>query len=793
MSALQSPQPPPAEGILTALINEIATISTRIILVLDDCHLIETQPILDALAFLLRRMPPQLHLVIATRVDPPLPLARLRVRGQLTELRATDLRFSSSEAAEFLNQMMGLGLAAEDIAALESRTEGWIAGLQLAAISMRDLDDATSFIQSFTGSNRLVLDYLIEEVLNQQSADVQDFLLQTAILDRMTGSLCDVLTSRESSQETLETLDRANLFVVPLDKERRWYRYHHLFADFLCRRLHLSQPDHLKALQHLASKWYEENGYTDEAIEYALRANDLDRVADLVSSVAETVWRRGEHGKLGRWLNALAVESVRAKPILACFYAWIQFASGQQDLAEASLQATESALIESGQSSDSVIALRGKIAAIRAAMATYRSDGAESIRQAQKALEYLPARDGIWRDTASVALGDAYVFTGDYLRAHEVHRDSLQKIQITGNAYLYVICSYKLMMSLKALGKLQLAIQLCQESWQYAQDHGIAHTAVIGMLFAIWGDLLAEVNDLDGATRLVEKGVVLAQSGADVVILGWAQMCLTRVLFSKGAYSEAAGIIQETKNSPLPPIISNQLTGWQIRIWLARNESSSAIQWGKEQGLTPEGEYDHVGGLVYIAFARILIIQGCYPEASELLQRLLADTEVGHHTSRAIQVLNLTALNLKAWGDSEKALSAISSALKLAQPGGFIRIFVDEGPPMAHLLYEALGRGIAPEYVQRLLAAFPVAESEQATPQKTQTPESDLIEPLSERELEVLGLFAQGLTNSEIASRLFLSPHTVKTHSSNIYSKLGVHRRTQAVARARALGILSST
>jgi LuxR family maltose regulon positive regulatory protein len=316
LSALQSPQPPPVEGILTALINEIATISTRIILVLDDCHLIETQPIHDALAFLLRRMPPQLHLVIATRVDPPLSLARLRVRGQLTELRATDLRFSSSEVAEFLNQVMGLGLAADDIAALEARTEGWIAGLQLAAISMRDLDDATSFIQSFTGSNRLVLDYLIEEVLNQQSADVQDFLLHTAILDRMTGSLCDVLTGQESSQETLETLDRANLFVVPLDKERRWYRYHHLFADLLCRRLRLSQPDHLKTLQRRASKWYEENGFTDEAIEHALHAGDYERTTRLIGEHGDTIWQRGEHARLQRWLTQVPTELLFSKPDL---------------------------------------------------------------------------------------------------------------------------------------------------------------------------------------------------------------------------------------------------------------------------------------------------------------------------------------------------------------------------------------------------------------------------------------------------------------------------------------------
>jgi LuxR family maltose regulon positive regulatory protein len=352
LSALQSPQPPPAEVVLTTLINEIAAIPDRILLVLDDCHLIEAQPIYDALTFLLEHLPPQMHLVIATREDPHLSLARLRARGQLTELRATDLRFTSSEAAEFLNQVMGLDLSMEDIAALETRTEGWIAGLQLAAISMQGRKDASSLIKSFTGSHRFVLDYLIEEVLEQQSESIQSFLLQTAVLNRLTGPLCDAVrfggarspTGQDNGQATLEMLDHANLFMVPLDEERRWYRYHHLFADLLRQRLNQTQPEQLPILHRRASEWYEQNGFADEAIEHALRAEDFERAAYLIEEQADAVWGRGEHTKLRRWLAGLPVELIFSKPHLCVLHAWELFTSGQQDAAEGSLQAAEKAL-----------------------------------------------------------------------------------------------------------------------------------------------------------------------------------------------------------------------------------------------------------------------------------------------------------------------------------------------------------------------------------------------------------------------------------------------------------------
>jgi LuxR family maltose regulon positive regulatory protein len=530
LSALQSPQPPPTEAILTTLINEIAAIPDRIVLVLDDYHLIDAQPIHDALTFLLRHLPPQVHLVIAAREDPPLPLARLRARGQLTELRATDLRFTSSEAAEFLNQVMGLDLSAEDIAALERRTEGWIAGLQLAAISMRGHKDVSGFIQSFTGSHRFVLDYLVEEVLERQSESIQNFLLQTAILDRLTGSLCDTLTGQDNGQATLEKLEHANLFIVPLDEERRWYRYHHLFSDLLRQRLRQTQPEQIPMLHHRASEWCEQNGFTDEAIEYALRGEDFERAADLIEKSVDAIWQRGGHTKLRRWLAGLPVELVFSKPHLCIFHAWGLFVSGQQDAAEQSLQAAEKALdlslvlspVEgSGRATETSPIerdqppgpdrkkIQGRAATIRAFMASFRGDVPGIIQYARQALDHLPERDLAWRSSAAIALGDAHSFNGQSMAAYRVRLEALEASRAAGNIYMVLIASMKLAVTMRQQGRLERVIEICQQQLQLANESGLSQTAVVGWLLAIWGEVLAELDDLDRAVHQAIKGVEL--------------------------------------------------------------------------------------------------------------------------------------------------------------------------------------------------------------------------------------------------------------------------------------------
>jgi LuxR family maltose regulon positive regulatory protein len=823
LSALQSTgvadasTAPPAEAVLTSLINDVVALRNRTILVLDDYHLIEALEIDDAVAFLLQHLPPQLHLVIASREDPHLPLARLRARGQLTEIRAADLRFSTSEAAEFLNQMMGLDLLAQDIAALERRTEGWIAGLQLAAISMQGREDASSLVQSFTGSHHYVLDYLVEEVLEQQSASVQRFLLQTAILDRLTGSLCDAVcfgiaeevTSQDSGEAILEMLERANLFIVPLDEERRWYRYHHLFGNLLRGRLRQSQPDLLPKLHHRASLWYEQYRFVDDAIEHALRGQDFERAADLIEGAAEELWLRDEHSKLRRWLDRLPAELLPKRPGLCIFHAGYLFASGKHDAAESSLQAAvqrldasrDSAATSSGSRREQPIVsdeqkLVGRIAATRSFMASYRSDAAGVIPHARQALEYLPEQDVTWRGAAAVALGDAYVYQGQYMDAHRTYLEALAALETTGNTYLFMNARTKLVLTLRSRGRLQQAIEICQQQLKLASDVGLPQTEMVGWVLAVWGELLAELDNLDVALEKVCKGVAQTERGRDVAMLTWSYLCLTRVLFSRGDLAGAQQIVTETekiaRESIVPDWVANMMAVWRVRIWLAQGKLDATLQWVENRELHPDSHPTYVGALLDMALARILVAREQYQDAIGLLARLVEPAETGGHVSRATETLTLQALAFQAQGDTTQAVGRLERALAIARPGGFIRTFVDEGPPMARLLYEALSREIAPDYVRQLLAAFPSAEPEQAEATSSQVPETDLIEPLSERELEVLELIAQGLTNREIASRLFLSLNTVKAHTRNLYGKLGVHSRTQAVAKAQALGVLPS-
>jgi LuxR family maltose regulon positive regulatory protein len=481
LSMLQSPQPPPVEGLLTNLINKMAAYPDRIVFILDDYHLIETQTIHNAVTFLLEHLPPQLHLIVATRDDPNLPLARLRVRGQLTELRAPDLRFSVSEATEFLNQVMGLGLSSDDVAVLEDRTEGWIAGLQLAAISMQESDDSTSFIKSFTGSHRLVLDYLVEEVLDRLSESIRTFLLQTAILDRLTGSLCDTLTGQDDGQTTPEMLEHANLFVVPLDNERCWYRYHHLFRDLLRSRLQQIQPGRVVRSQQKASEWFEEAGFVDEGIEYALRAEDFERAIRLIEGVAETMWMQGEIKKPGDWLNALPGDLLSAKPNLCVFHAIGQYTAGLGDSAELSLQAAERAFYPQAENASDSLAnaqrkMLGRVAATRALIAFYKGNITEIVQNANQALEYLPDEDLSWRSSAAVALADAQMLIGDLNEAHRTLIEALEISEAAGNEYRIILVYCRLAIALHQRGQLPQVLDICGEQVQFSDSSSMVLT-----------------------------------------------------------------------------------------------------------------------------------------------------------------------------------------------------------------------------------------------------------------------------------------------------------------------------
>jgi LuxR family transcriptional regulator, maltose regulon positive regulatory protein len=808
LSLLQTPQPP-VETILTTLVNELTAIADKCIVILDDYHLIDTPDIHTALAFLLEYLPPQVHLVIITRVDPHLPLARLRSQDHLTEIRAADLRFSSTEAADFFNRVMGLRLSEKDVVALETRTEGWIAGLQLAAFSLQGKDEPSKLVHSFTGSNRLVLDYLIEEVLKQQPESLQKFLLQTSVLNHLSGSLCDALTGQNSGRETLEMLERANLFIIPLDEERRWYRYHHLFSDLLRQRLQQTYPELVSRLHHNASEWAEQHGFINEAIEHALDAREFDRAETMVEDHFGDNYELVSQIVLRRWLSKFPKNFFNSKPHLLILHAWNLFTTGQFEAADLILQTVEKKLRPSsnlepvlGKDHDQRAEryrerLYGRQATIRSFLASYSGDISGTIQNALLALDNLAEEELAWRSAALITLGDAYSRNGQMRDAHEIRLKALATGKASGDIYVQLIVNLNLAENLRQQGKLHQVVEICERQMQIADEKGISEAGVVGWLAGIWGEALAEVNVLGKAYDHAAKGVKLTAGSGDVTYIVMSNLYLIRILFSQGDTPGAENVVRSLENTTsdyvLPAWAMLQLSAWKSRIWLEQGKLALASQWAAARDLDPDIEPEFLHEMEHIVYARILIAQEKIDEAMRLLQRLFEAAKAGGRTARMIEVLNLQAVAFQTQGEPDRAIQVLGQSLALAEPGGFIRIFVDEGPRMAQLLFDALSQGIVPEYIQNILAAFPRDDPKRnASPKRPDNP-SEWIEPLSDRELEILQLIDQGLTNPEIGKRLYISLNTVKVHTRNIYSKLGVNNRSAAGARARALGILTST
>jgi len=791
IAALQSSQPLPIQAILTTLINEIAAIPDRLVLVLDDYHLIEAQPIHQALTFLLEHLPPQMHLVIATREDPHLPLARLRARGQLTELRATDLRFISSEAAEFLNQVMGLDLSADDIAALETRTEGWIAGLQLAAlalqgtISLQGHKDATSLIKSFTGSHRFVLDYLIEEVLEQQSESVQTFLLQTAVLDRLTGSLCDALTGQDNGRATLEMLEHANLFIIPLDEERRWYRYHHLFADLLRQRLHQSAASStgderggVDELHKRASVWYEDNGLEIEAFHHAAAANDVERAARLMEGEGIPLHFRGAVAPVLNWLESLPTTVLDARPPLWVMYASVLSMAGQLTGVEPKLQAAEAAL-QGAEPDDKTRNLIGHIAAIRALLAATQYQVETIIAQSRRALEYLHPDNLAVRTATIWKLGIAYQLQGDRAAAGQAYTEAISISQTSGNIIINISATTGLGNVQEAENQLYLAAQTYRRVLQLFGDQPLpgACEAHLGL-----ARIFYEWNDLDAAQQHGQQSVQLARQMESNDTFAACEVFLARLKLAQGDVAGAAAILAKAGQSVRQHNFVHripELAAAQVLTLLHQGNLAAAAHLAEKHELP-------------ISQARVHPAQGDAAAALAALDPLRQQVEAKGWKDETLKVMVLQAVALHAHGEKDNAVQLLGDALALAEPGGFIRIFVDEGSPMAQLLSEATAHGIMPDYIGKLLAVFEAEEqkSEDESYLPPAPPAQPLIEPLSQRELEVLQLIAQGLSNREISERLFLALSTVKGHNWNIFGKLQVQRRTEAVARARELGLL---
>jgi LuxR family maltose regulon positive regulatory protein len=781
------PQAPPTEAVITALVNEVAAIPDRIILVLDDYHIIESSPVDDALTFILDNLPSQMHLVIATRDDPQLPLARLRARGQLTEIRAADLRFTSSEAAEFLNRVMGLDLLADDINALENRTEGWIVGLQLAAISLQGLNDATSFIKSFTGSHRFVLDYLMEEVLEKQSESVQSFLMQTSILDRLTGSLCDALTGRDNGQQALEYLEQSNLFIVPLDNERRWYRYHHLFADLLRQRLHQSAASStgdagrgVAELHKRASVWYENNGLEIEAFHHAAAANDVEHAARLIEGDGMPLPFRGAVAPVLNWLESLPTTVLDAKPLLWAMYASVLMAIGQTAGVEKKLQAAEAAL-QGAEPDDKTRDLVGRIAATRATLALTQHQAETIIDQSRRALAYLNPDNLPHRTATTWKLGYAYQLQGDRAAASQAYTEAISISLASGNIVVALLASTGLGNVQEAANQLHLAAQTYQRVIQQVGDPPLpaaASEAHLGLACIHY-----EWNDLDAARQHGQQSVQLARQLENTDRFIACEVFLARLKLAEGDTAGAAAMLA----------MAEQLVHQHNFVYRMPEVAAAKVLSLLQQGNLAAAARLAQTHKLPLSQARVHLAQGDTLAALRALGPLRRRVEAKGWEDERLRVMVLQAVALHAHGEKEQAVQLLGDALALAEPGGFIRTFVDEGPPMAHLLCRAQTQGIAPDYVRRLLAAFPVAEPMQDGPMKPHADQSGLIETLSERELEVLQHIEEGFTNREIADQLYLSLNTVKVHTRNIYGKLGVKNRTQAVSRARDLGVLLSS
>ncbi|MDQ4083135.1 MAG: LuxR C-terminal-related transcriptional regulator [Actinomycetota bacterium] len=803
-SPLQSPQPLPTESVLTTLLNEVTALPDAIVLALDDYHVVDARAVDDALAFLLEHLPPRMHLVIATREDPQLPLARLRARQQLTELRATDLRFTPEEAAEFLKEVMDLDLSTEDIAALESRTEGWIAGLQLAALSMQGRKDTAGFAQAFTGSHRFVLDYLVEEVLQQQPDRVRTFLLQTSILDRLSGPLCDAITGQEDSRGMLEALERANLFVVPLDDERRWYRYHHLFADVLQARAMEEQPDQVPTLHRRASGWYEKNGLPSDAIRHALAAGDFGRAAALIELAARaTLMGKREETFMG-WLRALPDEEVRRRPVLGVYYA-LALVSHDLEAAETRLRDAERMLDGRAHASEMVVvdeeefrALPGIAAITRAYYAGAIGDMSGSVRHARRALDLLPEGEPLWRGAAASLLGLAHWADGDLEAAYRSIADGMESLRMAGDITQPPSGAFILADIRTAQGRMREAARIYERALQLAESPGGPTPPGTADLYVGMSELRCEHGDLEAASQYLLRSKELGEYGGISEYRYRWYVAKARIEEARGNLDNALDLLDEAERlyirSPDPYV--RPIAALKARVRVRQGRLAEALGWAHERGLSAHDDLSYLREFEHITLARALIARydsdrtdRYIHEALGLLERLLGAAQEGGRTGSVIEVLLLQALAHQARGDAPSALAPLERALTLAEPEGYVRIFVDEGAQMARLLSEAAARGITPDYTGRLLAAFDAGEQE-SRDEPHQPPAQPLAEPLSQRELEVLQLIAQGLSNREISERLFLALDTVKGHNRRIFGKLSVQRRTEAVAKAKSLNIL---
>jgi LuxR family maltose regulon positive regulatory protein len=791
---------PSVEAFLTSLLNELSTLDDDIVLVLDDYHLIEAVELHEGMAFLIEHLPPQVHVVLVTRADPPLPLSRLRARGAVVEVRAADLRFTADETAAYLNDSMGLEVGADDLEALGARTEGWIAALQLAALSMRDRHDIADFVATFAGDDRFVVDYLVEEVLERQPEPVRRFLLETAVLDRLTGTLCDAITGRDDGRSLLETLDRANLFLVPLDDRRRWYRYHHLFADVLRARLLDEDPDRVRELHRRASVWFDAEGEPSEAVEHALAGRQFELAAQLIERAAPAMRQARLETTLRAWLEAVPEELLPDRPVLALALVGARMATGDTTGVAPLLEMVATAVARSTPApivfdDEQFAELPAQLAVYRAAFALLAGDLDATISHARRVLDLAGPTDHLRRGSASALIGLACWTKGDLETARVRYTEAVQCFVDAHYLPDVLGCSLGLADIQVAQGRLHDA----KRTFTAGLHHAAATPGMRGSADMHVGlaELHIDQNDLDEATHHLQVATELGeQAGLPQNAYRW-RVATARLRQAHGDLEGAIELLAEAEplyHTDFSPAI-RPVSAMKARAQLALGDVDAAERWVTDRDLSVDDELRYVREYEHLTLALVLLARGAaargerptLARAIGLLDRLLAAAEEGGRTGRAVEARVLLAVARHLAGDERGATGALSEALAGAEREGYLRPFLDAGDTLAELLRQLTVEGPTAAFGRRVLAAI---GSNEPTHGSTAAPSQDaLVDELSARELEVLRWLRTDLSGPDIARELIVSLNTLRSHTKSIYAKLGVTSRRAAVRRADELGL----